>query len=318
MGRFRSPFHHPLAALRFAILISAFIVSGYLLLAIARYESTTPYLDDTPTFMAVGRALLNGRELYSQVLETKPPGIFVLAAMSLAMHDHWPRLFDTTSLLRILQLCAYVILLAACVVPRLPGGANSQNRTHRFLFGIVIVVMTAAFAGQGMPESFGAAFGAAYVAAFVRLDGSIKWRHAIGLGILLAIAIGFKEPFAVSVVAASIACSRHGFNSFKAVGLSLVAAAFFGITCLSLAGWLDDYMLSYIPYMITERIPLHMQREFWKQVVDVRWVIGSAALLSPLFPVLLYGLVAGAGGIAGGPRVSVRRIVALAAALIWQ
>src|SRR3989344_214048 len=55
-------------------------------------------IDDAPysIFFAMGRAILNGYTPYEDIFETKPPGLFVLAALSLGI-------LKNTSLANIVQ-----------------------------------------------------------------------------------------------------------------------------------------------------------------------------------------------------------------------
>jgi len=299
------------------IVISAIGIGCWLLLAIAIYETTIPYLHDVPIFMAVGRALLNGRELYSEVFETKPPAIFLVAAASIALSDQLPHLIDSTALFRLLQLGAYVGILAASLLLSRRGNVEDGTRTHRFLFGVVMVYTVAVLAGQGTPESFGAAFAALYVAAVTRLGDRARWPSSIGLGILLAASIGFKEPFAVSLLAAGLICCRGRDSMTRHLVVPLLLAATVGVGALGLLGWLDDYFREYLPYMFSERVPSHMQKSLWQQLLDVEWVMKSLSLLSPALPALVVCLAIGAIQMRGRPKVTVYRflVVALSAVM---
>jgi len=92
------------------ILTLAIVVAVAGLLARCYYELSGVMYGDTMIFQTVGRGMLNGLKPYSGLFETKPPGIFMMHALSL-----W--LFDSQLLVKILQVLALLTIPVMVFIP---------------------------------------------------------------------------------------------------------------------------------------------------------------------------------------------------------
>src|SRR3989344_8992683 len=68
-----------------ALLAVVFLKGSYEVFLRLFYEIQGPYTGDSTIYWAVGRGILNGLTPYTDLFETKPPGIFLLSAMSIAL-----------------------------------------------------------------------------------------------------------------------------------------------------------------------------------------------------------------------------------------
>ena len=68
-----------------ALLAIIFLKGSYEVFLRLFYEIQGAYTGDSPIYWAMGRGILNGRTPYIDLFETKPPGIFLLSALSIAL-----------------------------------------------------------------------------------------------------------------------------------------------------------------------------------------------------------------------------------------
>lgn len=242
------------------------------------YELSGVLTDDALIYLAMGRGILNGLLPYSDLFETKPPGIFLLNAASLYLTgDVGP--------LKMLQ--ALVLLTIAGVVPvgtwmrvkNLPRNERTIALLLSMVFGLLLSLYTATMAGEGQVESFGAAF-----ALLALLGMSIERRCMTILGILGA--VGVKEPFLFSIIAGALILhsrTRSLFNypafaqpphGLRPAGKATAGRQFFivhilaiaiGLALLALLGYLVPYLTIYLPHMLGTHAVAHVplwQRSF--------------------------------------------------------
>src|SRR3989344_2498866 len=72
-----------LALLCSALVMMACIALGMQMVERLIYELRMPFTWDTTLYIAVGRGILNGLTPYADLYENKPPGIFLMSALSL-------------------------------------------------------------------------------------------------------------------------------------------------------------------------------------------------------------------------------------------
>ena len=105
--------------------------------------------------------MLNGLTPYADLFETKPPGIFLLHALSL-------KLFGSQFLVKLLQAIVLLGIPVLVVVPSIAfvqGRSNAQRRLislTSILFGLLLALYTANQAGEGLTESYGTFFVISY------------------------------------------------------------------------------------------------------------------------------------------------------------
>ncbi|OGJ59611.1 hypothetical protein A3D11_02190 [Candidatus Peribacteria bacterium RIFCSPHIGHO2_02_FULL_49_16] len=217
----------------------------------AAYEWHRPYVSDNVLFIAMGRAIVNGLTPYVDLFENKPPGMFVIAAVSLYF-------FDSSILGRLLQILA-IVLIPVCT---LFGGfflnTNKQQPRERylflswsFLFGVMLAVITSKWAGGFYPESFGILFSLLYVMWFLRMrHRTVTWKMQLLGGLCIAFALGFKEVFLLCFLAIALLLSLNRKEFLQKFCIPLIFALLIGTMLLLVFGYLWPYLTTYIPYLL--------------------------------------------------------------------
>jgi len=205
-----------------------------------QYELSEPFTWDTGMYWAVGRGIVNGITPWSGLFETKPPGIFLLSAVSY-------KIFGTSILTHYVQ-CFVLIVIA--VIPVVFWFVFPYRSVWKFmicaLFGFAMALYSAERAGEVQIESFGASFGciAVFVFAYPNFYKRKKlWIAVSALGFLGA--CGFKEPFLFSLFGASILLCKDLKDWSYRFLLPLAIAVAIGFLLLLVLGWLGDYLHYY-------------------------------------------------------------------------
>lgn len=243
---------------------------------------------DAFIFHTVGRGIVNGLIPYADLFETKPPGIFLMHAASI-----W--LFDSQLLVSILQAAALVALPILVLLPSIDAISDKPAKDRQllsvtiFVFALLLTLFTADQAGTGLTESYGAALGVGYLYYLHRLSHRMS-RIAYGvLGVLLLLAAGLKEPFALSILAGVIVLSDDWKSLVQKFLIPLLIAAIVGITALAVLGYLEPFFTVYLKHMTTfhvyqHTIPIPIRAlEFWR-------VFFVAGAFSWMFAISLCGL----------------------------
>ncbi len=233
------------------------------------YELAGPMIYDSLIYLAVGRGILNGLAPYRDLIETKPPGIFLLSAISQALSgDLLAHVFQAAciaaipviTVLAVRRVCgkdapapAYVLLLAA-------------------IAGAIFALFTATLAGEYQVESFGALAGAIFVLA-VADPSRMSMQRIIGAGCALAVAVAFKEPFLLPLIGCALVLSRAPRDLLKTLILpGLIGGALF-LLLLVATGWLQPYLSGYLTEMLEGRIGSGVP--LWKRGFDLASVFGN-------------------------------------------
>ena len=154
---------------------------------------------DAYIYLTVGRGILNGLRPYTDLFESKPPGIFYLNALSL-----W--LTNGTFLLRMLQagnLLSLPIVLIGFVWFR----ERTWNwRTGAMLFTAFIMgCLLALGAEENAPglqtEVFGVLPSVLYA---LSISGRPDWKRTIFSGTCIFFAVILREPFILGILAAAL------------------------------------------------------------------------------------------------------------------
>ena len=66
----------------FIMIFLIFFIAFPHLISRLNYELEGPFTWDTPMYWTVGRAFLDGKKIYVEMFENKPPIIFLLSALS--------------------------------------------------------------------------------------------------------------------------------------------------------------------------------------------------------------------------------------------
>ncbi len=250
------------------------------------YELGGPMIYDSLIYLAVGRGILNGLAPYRDLIETKPPGIFLLSAVSQALSgDVLAHVFQAACIAAI----PFIVVLSVRRVCKQGAPAPAYVWLLAAIAGAIFALFTAALAGEFQVESFGALAGAFFVLAIAD-PARMNTRRIIGAGCAFAVAVAFKEPFLLPLIGCALVLSRTPRDLLKTLVLpALVGGALF-LLLLVLTGWLQPYLSGYLTEMLEGRIGSSVP--LWKRGFDLVSVFGNLAKdFSPSASVLVGLLV---------------------------
>lgn len=246
----------------------AILVACVGLLARVWYELGSGVLhNDALIFQTVARGYLSGYMPYSDLFETKPPGIFLIHALSWWM-------FDSQLLVKVLQGIALVGIPLLTLIPVLgiiekrPAQQRQILSLLTILFGLLLSLYTANQAGEGLTESYGA-FTALWFFVLI-LTG--KWKTVYLLGLLLLISVGLKEPFFLIILAGVILLSTSLTRTFL---MPLCIAVVLALLALLVTGIASPFFQVYLPHMMTYHIhqfatPIYLRMfEVWRTFINM-------------------------------------------------
>lgn len=228
---------------------------------------------DALIFQTVGRGMLEGLKPYSDLFETKPPGIFLIHAVS------W-KLFGSQVFVKILQAVALIgipILVVKTAVDRSqdrPSGERKIITLVSLLFGLLLSLYAANQAGRGLVESYGAAVGIWFLGRVV-VNGQWSMVKYLVLGVLMLVAVGLKEPFLLSVLAGVIILTDDWRELIPKFMIPLVIAVVLGLGALLALGIAVPFFQVYLPHMLGYHVsqynaPLYLRMfEVWRTFTNM-------------------------------------------------
>lgn len=213
-----------------------------------RYEMGGPATVDTTLYWTVGKGMLLGKQPYVDLFETKPPGIFVLSALSYAATG-------TSFLTHVAEVAAESVLfftgalLAILNARRLPVAVSSLLAVVGFPFALYVAERS----GEVQVESFGAAFLVAYAAIVAFWKTESAWK-LLASSVTLLLAVGFKEPFVFCAAAIALVLSDSPKDFWRSFALPLSLALLGGMLFLFFSGNVGGYVGIYLDEMVNRHI----------------------------------------------------------------
>ncbi|MDA0375855.1 MAG: hypothetical protein O3A80_00905 [bacterium] len=231
----------------FYLVVALTLCKGlYHLASQAWYFFEGAYAGDAKYYWTVGKGMLNGHVLYTDIFDTKPPGIYLLSALSLWMFDDGTLGFWINALM----VVAYPVLFG-CAAHIIVRDLSRNRRLYIILSSLLfgsLISLYAGFQGEAWQvEWYGAFFGSLYALALVCLP----WRNSRSalaiLSICMILSIGFKEPFALSLIGVGLLLlpKKKDLLSGLAVPLGITTAV--GVVGLLLFGYAHGYFTTYLP-----------------------------------------------------------------------
>ncbi len=246
------------------------------------------FLDaDAFIYLAVGRGILNGFTPYVDLFETKPPGIFLLSALSLKLGG--------TLIAKIVQALALLAISGSIgfATYRILQPIKAASKRMLFLFailaGLLLALFTAMFSGGLQVESFGAAFTMLYLARVALHPDSWDNRRILLGSIPLGLAIFFKEPFILSALAGSLLLATSFASLLTVFFLPACLAGIGFLLFLLFTGWLNPYLV-YLRYMLIQGTNLYSGPILLRGFFADR-ILSNAWLFSPFFALFLVAIV---------------------------
>jgi hypothetical protein len=196
-------------------------------------------------FWALAQGVLNGYTPYVELFDPKPPGIFLLSAVSLL-------LTGTDALAGLFQVATLIVsgLLLYLILRRTGGSSERVLWPFNVLTALSLVLYAGVRAGMYLPESFALPFALGYVWFLTRPEGVRTLTEGFLAGLLLLGAAGFKEPFFLSGIAAGILLTLPHFSwlrLYRQVAVPAITALVMAVVLMALLGWLIPYLTIYLP-----------------------------------------------------------------------
>lgn len=274
------------AQLLIGTIIVVAIVFGIDLIGRLMYEMSGAFNGDSPIYWAVGRGILNGLTLYRDLFDIKPPGIFLVSALSFA-------LTDTMTVGHLLQAAVFALLPVVILMPFVVRLWHTPRRWLALLwmvaFAAAMTMFSALHAGEFQTESFGALFVCLYVAAvYIGRDReSILWPIVAGIGFFFGLL--FKEPFAICAIAAGLLLCRSKRDIVRfIVKPVLIGGTLFALVLLSLTV-LDEYFGMYLKFLLNDRTARFGSPWNRMALLEITWTI--LWRYSPFVAIPLVGVV---------------------------
>lgn len=276
------------------VVLTIMVVATLHLIDRLSYEAGGVYTWDTPLYMAVGQGMANGLEPYSDLFETKPPGIYILGMLGSLLGNQLLIL----NFFQILVLAGIPLLFLFYWFRHIQPRSQlplEQNMAQFFVFFSACILFTlymAERAGEIQIESFGGFFSLLYAVSLLhfkdRTFSVFSLPHAILSGALL-LSVGFKEPFILVNlgIALLVLDSRREF--LKTFLYPLLSAILIGGLVLAISGILTDYV-EYFLYMSRNWSGRH--GSLLSRVLDPGRIPSDAKAYAPLFDwlIILIGL----------------------------
>lgn len=210
---------------------------------------------DSPVFWTVGRGLAGGLQPYRDLYEVKPPGIFLVGALSY-------RLTGGMGLGHFLYAVA-VLLPTALYALFSIRSFRRHALPDRLLFAgltvafVGLVSLTTAHLALGFfVEPFGLAFVALYGLLVGLWTPTSGWRWLAAAAFALFGAVGFKEPFVLVALAVAAIHASKPRDLVWTFGVPCLLAALAGVASMAALGYLGDYVSVYLPHLLGH----HVQR----------------------------------------------------------
>lgn len=267
-----------------AIGIAANVYHLVVLVFLQRIEDPAP-----PIYWEMGRAILNGLIPYEDIYETKPPGIFVLSALSLKLFGR-PILGNIIHTTLLFSIPLLFVLQARRLTLSLSRWHQSALMALAFLGSSTLLRYLLPAPSGWLLDFHGAAFGILYLLAIADPTKLTKVRLVLAT-IALFVSIGLKETFILSALAGALVL-LHGRREFlRGWVLPAACAAFGGFLALALTGWLHAFFSVYLPSMLggyVQRFPL----PWYQRGFAFDQVFQNLSTLSPALDLLVLSLLA--------------------------
>ncbi|TSC57848.1 MAG: hypothetical protein Greene041619_923 [Candidatus Peregrinibacteria bacterium Greene0416_19] len=278
-----------LEGLLLAVCAAALLKAGYELGRVLLLEAQGAIESDAHLYFTVGRGMLNGLTPYVDLFESKPPGMFLLAMLSLLLtNGEWLALA--------LQL---LVFLAIPMLLGWYGWQQGKNLMMPFrmiatsvaaLLGILLTLFLEERAGGVQTESFAVFALFVYLLFLLRFGEELPWNRIALLALPLLSAIGLKEPFLLSALAAAMLVISTPRQFLRGFVLPLLFAGAIGLVLLLLLGFVRPYLEIYVPSMLHGRVDHNPLEPLWIKSMMIGRVRGNITVYATA-PILGYVLI---------------------------
>lgn len=217
------------------------------------YEWHGAYNGDSPVYWAMGRSIVNGLTVYVDLLEIKPPVIFLISALSYWLTDD----------MRIGHLIQGLVILGTTLVVLVPctryvqGATKDPRKALLALFcvaaALALGLYTGARSGEFQTESFGAFFACCFIAIVAWKRTHPTWKAGVLGGLFFGLAVMTKEPFVITCTLGALLLVKSRRECLFLVIVPGIVAAVFSLILLASLGGLEVYLTVYLDYLVNSR-----------------------------------------------------------------
>lgn len=242
--------HRLLRYVIFGLLILAGVKGAYHLLAQSYFFMGGAASGDAKYYWTVGQAIQNGFTLYRETFDTKPPAIYLLSTLPHVIGNILNGLM-TLALPSLIALTAWKVT------------GKKLHTGIALLFGGALTLYMGTQAEAWQVEWYGGFFGLMYVCLLAAYPERTDKKMIALLSATMIGAIGFKEPFFLSIVAAGLILLPTKKLLVRKLLLPLGITAVFGVMALlllgSFGGYIDTYLPSQFGHHMLRAIPMHLR-----------------------------------------------------------
>jgi hypothetical protein len=205
------------------------------------YDLTGPLNSDSPIYLAIGRGILDGLLPYKDLFETKPPGIFLLSALSLWIFDS----HILANYLSAVSLFTYPLIMGYIAWHMQLVKIQWRIVLFSALLGGIFGLYAAGSSGSFQVESYATFFCLLYL-LLISDPGRITVAKTLAMSLCMLAAIGMKEPFLLSLTSAVIIIYyRTPSKLYPILLIPFILTLILGVAALALFGMLEAYLLLY-------------------------------------------------------------------------
>ncbi|MDP7247204.1 MAG: hypothetical protein QF741_01110 [Candidatus Peribacteraceae bacterium] len=276
--------------LAIAILALASIKTLWILASVLILEGQTRLMGDDGTFFTVAKGLINGKDLYSEFFEMKPPGLLFLNAISLLIANNEIPL----NIFKIVCFALIPISFVWFAIRNLKESSvflRTIGVCTSLIFGGAISIYSIERIVGLQAESFGAPFAIMYVLVVAWDTKKMTPLRIILASIFIAASMGMREQFLFPLVAVSMILSKDIKFFVKSFVIPCAIAFALGTLIMLLLGFLGSYLSIYLPDAFSVRIQTNQLGSLWMRGLH-GWILMLD--LSLLFLLPVFGIAFGA------------------------
>ncbi len=199
---------------------------------------------DATLYWTMGNAIRNGLTIYKDIFDPKPPGMFLLSALSFSLFESGV----IGDVLNVLILLAIPLLFVYWTRKR-----GSTDVLLALMVGLTITLYNATIGGDWQTEFYGAFCGLLYVAAIERYQRHTS-TSTMGATMLacftFSIALLLKEPFLITLTAAALLLLNNRREWFRLWLLPVFSACATYAAALTSLGAFSSYVGIYLQGML--------------------------------------------------------------------
>ena len=253
-------------------------------------EGQTRLMGDDGTFFPVAKGLINGKDLYSEFFEMKPPGLLFLNAISLLIANNEIPLL----IFKLLCFVCIPISFAWFAVRNLKESSaflKSVGVCTALIFGGAISIYSVERIVGLQAESFGVPFAIAYVLVVAWDTKKMTPLRIILASVFIAASMGMREQFLFPLIAVSMILSPTFKFFVRSFVIPFVIAFILGSLIMLILGLLGPYLNIYLPDAFSVRIQTNQLGSLWMRGLH-GWILMLD--MSLLFMLPVFGIAFGA------------------------